>query len=369
MAVFPPEITLEILSRLPVKSLARFRCVRKLWLKCINDPYFHTIHIKEELTPMMLELFSNIQCKISFLQGVQKEPVFDFCYIQAGYYQKVVLGSCNGLILVCYNEFRSRGYFLFAVINPLSKKRHDLPPTHINITYRSVDSYIPREAAGIGFDESTNTFKTVFVILKKRFESQDIDVVRKHLCTLVHHQGTNSWREIAQIPAYPISGEGVYGHGRLHWLIRPFDWHEDGRKLVWFDMKTEEFGLTERPPTPRFGYRIQLVDLNDEVGFAYVGIERIELGILKQDSSWVLHCWFDHQNITPPLTNVAFSGYWNKARDIAFTSDRGKRLFVYTLKTGDLRLIDHPGDHMCELAHIRMFQSKVRDINTRFKLN
>ncbi|XP_076912969.1 F-box protein At1g11270-like [Bidens hawaiensis] len=357
------------MSRLPVKSLARFRCVCKLWLKYINDPYFHTIYIKEEPTPMMLELFSNKQkqIKISILQGVQKEPLFKSCYMHVGYYQNLVLGSCNGLILVCCLEFRPRGSFVFPVINPLSKKRHDLPPTHINITYRSVDSYIPRKAAGIGFDESTNTFKTVFVILKEQVQSQDINVVRKHICTLVHHQGTSSWREIAQIPAYPISGEGVYGHGRLHWLISPSDW-QDRRKLVWFDMKAEEFGLTDHPPTPRSGsgYQIQLVDLNDEVGFAYVGNERTELWILKQeDSSWVLHCWFDHQNITPPLKNVAFSGYWNKARDIAFTSDRGKRLFVYTLKTGDLRQIDHPGDHMCELTHIRMYQSSVRGIHTK----
>ncbi|XP_076941372.1 uncharacterized protein LOC143610906 [Bidens hawaiensis] len=188
------------------------------------------------------------------------------------------------------------------VINPLSKKSHDLPPIDIDITSRFVDWYSPREAAGIGFDESTNTLKTVFVILKELVESQDINVVRKHLCTMVHHLGTSSWREIPQIPAYPITGEGVYGHGRQHWLISPFNWHEDRRKLVWFDMKTEVFGLTDHPPTPRSGsgYRIQLVDLNDEVGFAYVGIECTELWILKQeDSSWVLHCWFNHQNIIP----------------------------------------------------------------------
>ncbi|XP_076941371.1 F-box/kelch-repeat protein At3g23880-like [Bidens hawaiensis] len=362
---------LEILSRLSVKSLARFRCVCKLWLKYINDHYFHAIHIKEEPTPMMLEQLPFVevfrfditkQCKINFLQGVQKEPVFDFYYNHARDCQKLVLGSCNGLTLVCYEKYRSRCPFLFAVVNPLSRKRHDLPPLDIDIRHGFMDWGYASEAVGIGFDESTNTLKTVFVFT---------NVVRLHPCAMVHYQGMSSWRKIAQFPAYPISGEGVYGHGCLHWLTRPSDWLDRG-KLVLFDMKTEEFGLTGHPPTPRSGsgYEIQLVDLNNEVGFAYVGIERTELWILKQeDSSWVLHCWFDHQNITPPLTNVPFSGYWNKARDIAFTSDEGKRLFVYTLKTGVLLQIDHPGDHMCESTHIRMYHSRIHDINTSIKLS
>ncbi|CAA7018403.1 unnamed protein product [Microthlaspi erraticum] len=37
---FPVDLTSEILSRLPGKSIARFRCVSKLWSSIITDPYF-----------------------------------------------------------------------------------------------------------------------------------------------------------------------------------------------------------------------------------------------------------------------------------------------------------------------------------------
>ncbi|CAA7024559.1 unnamed protein product [Microthlaspi erraticum] len=37
---FPVDLTREILSRLPEKSVARFRCVSKLWSSITTDPYF-----------------------------------------------------------------------------------------------------------------------------------------------------------------------------------------------------------------------------------------------------------------------------------------------------------------------------------------
>ncbi|KAJ0469115.1 putative F-box domain-containing protein [Helianthus annuus] len=40
----PSEIIFNILSRMPVKSLARFRCVSKLWCDYIDDPYLKIIH-------------------------------------------------------------------------------------------------------------------------------------------------------------------------------------------------------------------------------------------------------------------------------------------------------------------------------------
>ncbi|XVF82988.1 hypothetical protein PTKIN_Ptkin16aG0096700 [Pterospermum kingtungense] len=43
--VLPFEIETEILSRLPVKSLLRFKCVQKSWCNLIEDPNFITMHL------------------------------------------------------------------------------------------------------------------------------------------------------------------------------------------------------------------------------------------------------------------------------------------------------------------------------------
>lgn len=42
---FDDDIVCDILSRLPVKSLLRFKCVYKRWYSLIRDPYFVDLHL------------------------------------------------------------------------------------------------------------------------------------------------------------------------------------------------------------------------------------------------------------------------------------------------------------------------------------
>ncbi|BFG36867.1 hypothetical protein CerSpe_231410 [Prunus speciosa] len=41
----PEDMALNILSRLPPKSLVRFKCVHKSWQNMINNPHFITTHL------------------------------------------------------------------------------------------------------------------------------------------------------------------------------------------------------------------------------------------------------------------------------------------------------------------------------------
>ncbi|KAK9061095.1 hypothetical protein SSX86_018275 [Deinandra increscens subsp. villosa] len=364
LLLFPEDVIYKILSRLPIKSLARFRCVCKLWLKYIDSLYLRTIHVKEEPTPIMFQRFpSNVphKMRISFLRGVKMDPVLDLCYKTNSYYYNIqFIGSCNGLILLRFkqeNPYDARTY-RFVVIDPLTKGRHCLPPVSVKI--RS-DSDGPCRAAGIGFEDSTNTFKTVFSFLRKR----------KMVCTLVHSSGMRSWRKIAQNPAYPIIGGGVFSDGRLHWLTCDSgDEYVYFRKIVWFDVKTEEFGLPMDPPEgwhpkgPHNGFVIHLVDLNGEVGYAYIGPISIKLWILKHEE-WVLHCSFDLGRILPEYSvyDVQVWGCWNKDGDILLTCDGREGLFVYTLKSGDLQQVE-----LCDpedgFPYIVMYQSSFLSVNT-----
>ncbi|MFS7926619.1 putative F-box domain-containing protein [Helianthus anomalus] len=74
MAEIPLEIMYDILSRMPVKSLARCRCVSKQWCNYINDSYLETMYAKRA-HPMLITFhrfssFShpNSPCKLSFLE-------------------------------------------------------------------------------------------------------------------------------------------------------------------------------------------------------------------------------------------------------------------------------------------------------------
>ncbi|GMN36496.1 hypothetical protein TIFTF001_006070 [Ficus carica] len=49
MANFPPEIITDIICRLPVKDLLRYRCVSKSWRSMIDGPDFIKLHSKQSM--------------------------------------------------------------------------------------------------------------------------------------------------------------------------------------------------------------------------------------------------------------------------------------------------------------------------------
>ncbi|XP_076954682.1 F-box protein At1g11270-like [Bidens hawaiensis] len=357
------DIIYGILSRLPIKSLARFRCVCKLWLKYIDDPYLRTIHVKEEPQLIMFQP-SPSHDKIKIRCGVQKEIVMELFYKGPRHENLLVGNACIGLTLVCYERDPCEArIYRFALINHVTKQRHDLPPLSIRFKRCDLDIDGPCDAAGIGFDDSTNTLKTVFVIVKNLY--------RNVACTMVHSSGTSSWRKLAQAPPYIIKGGGVFGHGRLHWLAYE---SEERTHVVWFDLKTEEFGLMDPPKPNGNGDFEELVGLNDtEVGFAYTGPVYIKLWMLKQDEEWVLHCCFDQLSlslITPRYNNyyAEVLGFWNKDGDILLACDyhTGDQFFVYTPKSGHLREINQ-GDP-CSVSDFRMCQSSLFSLHVSASL-
>nr|GEV92577.1 hypothetical protein [Tanacetum cinerariifolium] len=205
----PSNIILDIFSRVPVKYLARSRCVSKVWCKYIDDPYLVIIHDKrgvDEPTPILS----------------------------------------------------------YPMVHSLRKECYELPPFPLRFG-RDMD----RESCGLGFDTSTNTWKMVCVLLKEYAPPDNPDMVKKNLCTMVNVFGTNSWRVIPRVSYYPLTGKAVFANGRLHWLASYSDFktRDGGQEVIWFDVNKEEFGLIERPKRmcDKWTYflRDKLVDLND----------------------------------------------------------------------------------------------------------
>nr|GEV19612.1 hypothetical protein [Tanacetum cinerariifolium] len=112
----------------------------------------------------------------------------------------------------------------------------------------------------------------VCVLLKEDAPPDKLDMLKKNLCTMAHVFGTNSWREIPQVPSYPTKGKAIFANGFLHWLASYSDIKtEDGvTPLIWFDVKKEEFGLIDPPKrmhdiTRNYSCLGQVVDLNEIV--------------------------------------------------------------------------------------------------------
>ncbi|XP_071726136.1 putative F-box protein At4g38870 isoform X2 [Rutidosis leptorrhynchoides] len=387
----------NILSRMPLKSLARFQCVSKVWCNYINDPYLEIMHAKRAMKePMMLmmfelDLYPYASASLTMLVTKQEEeeksgatsheevvittkknpptPYMEFVCKDWGprYYigKKITIGSCKGLIFSSQDNNVDDGTTVLLVINPLKKESYKLPP--IKIWSCNTSAYEEREACGLGYDDSSNTYKMVCVVLRnqqkkiKSYWPDQGDVVKEDLCTMVHAFGgtdsssssSSSWREIPAIPAYPISGEAVFANGCLHWLVcynLKYLSFDAVSKVICFDMKKEEFGLIDPPYNTHIDRtgREHLVDLDGQVGLVYDDImtSYIEVWLLLNHHhnnkttkcwSWVLHCRFDRKPPLAPKMFIKVIGYWNKdAGDLLITDGCRRRLFIYRLKHGVL---------------------------------
>ncbi|PWA98378.1 F-box domain-containing protein [Artemisia annua] len=225
----------------------------------------------------------------------------------------IVLGSCHGLLYTTIDH-PYKGLTTLLILHPLRRGCYMLPPINI---WSCMPPFNKQESYGLGFDICTNTYKMVCVVLQEQIWPTNFDMVSESLCTMVHDLGTDSWREIPQTPSYPITGEGIFANGCLHWLVSHLEYREpnEQRKVVWFDVTKEEFGLIDTPKYQAQGDWIYeaLVELDGDVGLAYNNVgHSVDIWVLNKNE-WVLHCRFDQK---PPLP----SDHYIKVLDLTVES-------------------------------------------------
>ncbi|KAI9077752.1 hypothetical protein K1719_040238 [Acacia pycnantha] len=105
----PPEIMIEILHRLPPKSLVRFTSVCKSWISLIKDHSFISDHLNRTVQPrngnsfLLLQLHTDNYPKFYSLHSYNQQTNsfssqrFSFPRQPQLYGYSTVVGTCNGL--------------------------------------------------------------------------------------------------------------------------------------------------------------------------------------------------------------------------------------------------------------------------------
>ncbi|KAK9275442.1 hypothetical protein L1049_022707 [Liquidambar formosana] len=339
MDKLPLDVVFNIFSRLPIKSLLRSRCVSKHWRNIIEDPFLANLHLSravQEHTILALDHPTHRR-KVTSLYLVKedgnknlkasKNPIAELS--NSNNYS--LEGSCNGLLYFAKPNERD-GVIL---LNPLTGQNIMLPPATIPSPCPHMKKY------GLGFDPSTNTYKIVRVFFRNQLDWKNYS-----LGVEVHTLGTNSWREIGEIPPSPMCGRPVSAYGALHWMVDPpFACDNLKSMIVSFDIGKEVFSLT---PHPDFGSKtcdmFQLVDFRGFLAMADLSSDScILIWVLKDydKKEWVEE--FRIQ-IRPPMgraDNCSYNvvGPW-KNGEILLSSSEG--YFCYNSKTDNLRYI-HTG--------------------------
>ncbi|KAG7035550.1 F-box protein, partial [Cucurbita argyrosperma subsp. argyrosperma] len=201
------DLLLEILLRLPIRSLIRFKSVSKRWHSLISDPTFcHRRMTFQPSTP------SGILCRP---HSRRFSPGFDFVYLHPNpprvpleslepsvpKRRFVILKSCNGLLLG--RSYRKNDYYVY---NPTTKQYKKLPKLQMNKNSTSI--YL-----NLAYDPlRSSNYKVVCV---RVLDSTNFEIK-------IYSSDSGFWRPCCEgsSKALFILGFscGVYWNGALYWL-------------------------------------------------------------------------------------------------------------------------------------------------------
>ncbi|AES77779.1 putative F-box domain-containing protein [Medicago truncatula] len=260
----PNDLVFSILSKLPVKSLNRFGCVRKSWsilfknryfmsmfrknLLCKNHSYYkdtsllqlETVTIDSELKFVLYSLsgerYQN-KTKLDWPNLFEEaDPEFDV----------VGSGSINGILcLVSKSQPNNRVVFW----NPTTDE-FKIVPISLRESVRHVDVEITRH--GFGYVSIADEYKLIRQVMynpKSDTDDSSLEDVSYDLFWEIYSLRSNSWRELHSDVPYDYREDGICLDGMCHWL------GEDGYDidrvdevyLLSFDLSKEAFLITPIP--------------------------------------------------------------------------------------------------------------------------
>ncbi|XP_027118914.1 F-box/kelch-repeat protein At3g23880 [Coffea arabica] len=232
----PFQVITEILARLPVKSLMRFKCVSKSWLSLTLSPHFIKRHLsfstsKDREYLLFIDYNSGRfkHCSLASLLYEQPSDAVEIVcpQLECRDLSVLLVGCCNGMICICTNR---EGFVLW---NPSTRKSKTLP----NFSFEKTSEHKFYASCGFGYDETNDDYKVVAVTC---YCAEDWEPFASEV--KVYSTKADTWRRIGDFPGgYPMDGSrycGTFAAGKVHWVLnRAFCPY-----VVFLDLATETYG-------------------------------------------------------------------------------------------------------------------------------
>ncbi|XVF04731.1 hypothetical protein REPUB_Repub05bG0110400 [Reevesia pubescens] len=135
---FPQDLITEILSRLGVEDLLRFRCVSKLWCSLIDSHDFIKLHLSHSLKTKTHRSLILQDRHSSYLYSLDLDSLKTSRKLHHPLDQNdegttsKILGSCNGLLALSQSDYFEEDLRI-TLWNPSTRKSQTLPATEISI--------------------------------------------------------------------------------------------------------------------------------------------------------------------------------------------------------------------------------------------
>ncbi|KAM0867685.1 hypothetical protein ACQ4PT_041827 [Festuca glaucescens] len=259
--VLPEELVLEILIRLPVKSLRRFKCVSKAWRTEISDPSFIRSHLQFSasrweqnpsllITPHTLDravqgenwpttFSSNIRF-YKWQQGASKTRLVHGRDFDGEFSSVCLFAYCDGLVLLPTDT----KVYLF---NPATRDVLTLPESSRDAMYGDVNLPV-----GFGRDPRTGMYKVVRSFFRSIDPETGIYDMGMEVCTVGGGGGSNPaprWRETAADQPYPVAGwiTAQSTNGGVYFVIDTSCLKPRPHGILRFCLTDETFSVTRLP--------------------------------------------------------------------------------------------------------------------------
>ncbi|XP_058213033.1 F-box protein CPR1-like [Rhododendron vialii] len=227
----PHKVIYNILSRLPVKSLCRFKSVSKPWLALINDPHFIKSHLHQSMQSntnqkliVVPQYNRGHKSPISFysMDYQAPDPTIAKLEMPWKYCDVDIWGSFNGVLLVGIDEE-------LRLWNPSIGMYQKISPLRSSSCFQTV--------YGLAYDSINDDFKVVGVVKR--------DVPSMPPPVHVFSSKLSSWKSIGDFDYHC----GLYNgtprcvlNGSPHWVTSSYP-HKDRHNfhIVCFDVMEEKF--------------------------------------------------------------------------------------------------------------------------------
>ncbi|XP_059663048.1 F-box protein At5g07610-like [Cornus florida] len=213
------ELVVEILQRLPAKSLIRLKSVSKTWLSLISSRRFSLLLWQQQNRRRRHPKISGLFCSCGYVGEIDYIPTMDsenkksltqfpdFSSGESGEWHTKIIDSCSGLLLICCLCLAKPGYDSYHVYNPTTKQFSTLPrPFPQSCLTRSLN---------LAFDPLKSLhYKVVLLQSQNKVETS----------LYIYSSETNAWSSPFADPFSELDRDvdGVYCNGSIHWIsLRP----------------------------------------------------------------------------------------------------------------------------------------------------
>ena len=379
----PQDVVVEILSRLPVKSLMRFNCVHKSWYALMRSHHFITKHHKFATSNNLGRgvLFKYRSSKghlcVSLLSNDTLEVSRDVDLLSLFPdkidYLPCIYGPCNGIFLLQGLYTMGDNAEDLVLWNPATRETKVLPKIKRGCRYNSGKHLDCK--FGFGIDPNTNDYKVVRIV--------DCHGCRQQPQFEVYNLSTDSWRVIDRSPSklYNIyfSRFPSYLNGFHHWKAAEvykkargkgwmFPEHGPTRMfIVSFDMSNEVFLETPLPTVPCAlgSLKNDIAVINDSVSLivGYCGTRNLRNGWFD---IWVMSSEIGVERTWTKKFKVEGSGLEFADRLLEIREDGlvilhkiDGSMAVYDRKTQELRKFAKYGNHCYECLAVTYTETLV----------